>query len=84
MDCGHTDDTSIKSEFWSKNPDMLWEDFREIFNIVSDNHAPIRSRKLRSFDGLFPAYYAGNKPVNFTITVFRRTPSNSTCTCLVV
>ena len=32
----------------SIDPNILWEDFKVIFNLVSETHAPIRSRRVRS------------------------------------
>ena len=37
-----------KLDWSSKDPNKLWESFNEIFNLVSEIHAPIRSRRVRS------------------------------------
>ena len=34
---------------WNQNdPDQLWDQFRNIFNHVSDIYAPVKTRKVRS------------------------------------
>ena len=32
----------------SQDPNQLWDNFKEVFILLSEIHAPIRSRKVRS------------------------------------
>ena len=39
----------IQYSLWNQNdPDQLWDQFRNIFNHVSDIYAPVKTRKVRS------------------------------------